>query len=306
MSRKEWAGVLAACVSSALGGTAVVATRAVVGQIDPLALAALRHLIGAACLLPLALSRGRARPARADWPAVAGLGLLFFGLFPYLFTLSLSMTTAARGSLALSTLPLVTLGVAAFLGAERLTGGKLAGVLVALTGVALALSGRMAGVPDGAWRGDLVMVGAALVGAVYNVRSRPCLARYPAVVFTAWAMAAGAAAPPLVVVVEQTAGRDRRAVVFVETPAGRQRRQIAAEDLVRRTRKLWAYPVVVLAWPFAVAFDVTLGAAIVAGAAAFESRAEHDRSEAAAAADQDGSGLCGRCQQEREDRAILK
>ncbi len=116
----------------------------------------------------------------------------------------------------------------------------------------------------------------------------------------------GAAAPPLVVVVEQTAGRDRRAVVFVETPAGRQRRQIAAEDLVRRTRKLWAYPVVVLAWPFAVAFDVTLGAAIVAGAAAFESRAEHDRSEAAVAADQDGSGLCGRCQQEREDRAILK
>ncbi len=194
MSRKEWAGVLAACVSSALGGTAVVATRAVVGQIDPLALAALRYLIGAACLLPLALARGRARPARADWPAVAGLGLLFFGLFPYLFTLSLSMTTAARGSLALSTLPLVTLGVAAFLGAERLTGGKLAGVLVALTGVALALSGRMAGVPDGAWRGDLVMVGAALVGAVYNVRSRPCLARYPAAVFTAWAMAAGAAA----------------------------------------------------------------------------------------------------------------
>lgn len=194
MSRKEWAGVLAACASSALGGTAVVATRAVVGQIDPLTLAALRYLIGAACLLPLALARGGGRPARADRPAVAGLGLLFFALFPYLFTLSLSMTTAARGSLALSTLPVLTLTVAALLGAERLTGGKTAGVLVALAGVALALSGRMAGMPEGAWRGDVVMVAAAMVGALYNVRSRPYLAHYPAVVFTAWAMAAGAAA----------------------------------------------------------------------------------------------------------------
>jgi drug/metabolite transporter (DMT)-like permease len=129
MPRGEWAGVLAACAASALGGTAVVTTRAVVGAVDPLTLAALRFLIGAACLLPLALAGRRASPAAGDRAAVLGLGLLFFALFPYLFTLSLSITTAALGALALSTLPLLTLALAALLGAERLTAGLLAVLL---------------------------------------------------------------------------------------------------------------------------------------------------------------------------------
>ena len=60
-------------------------------------------LVGLALLIALAF-RGR-WPERRDWVAVAGLGILFFGVFMALFNAALRYTTAARGALALSTLP---------------------------------------------------------------------------------------------------------------------------------------------------------------------------------------------------------
>jgi drug/metabolite transporter (DMT)-like permease len=106
-------GVVAAMLSSGLGGTAVGATRYVIGASDPLTIGALRFGIGFVFLLPVAVLQGATWPSRRDWLGVAGLGLLFFGLFPILFNASLAFTTAARGALALSTLPLLTMVVAA-------------------------------------------------------------------------------------------------------------------------------------------------------------------------------------------------
>ena len=90
----ELSGVVAAILSSGLGGTAVGATRYVVGASDPLTLGAFRFGIGFAVLLPIALAQGPRWPAARDWLGVAGLGLLFFGLFPVLFNASLAFTTA--------------------------------------------------------------------------------------------------------------------------------------------------------------------------------------------------------------------
>ena len=97
----------------------------------------LRHRLSV--LLPLAWWKGDAWPRRCDWPGTAGLGVLYFALFPILFNASLIFTTAARGSLALSTLPLLTMLVGAALGSEALTARKFVGVLIAMGGVALAL-----------------------------------------------------------------------------------------------------------------------------------------------------------------------
>lgn len=201
MDRRERIGIVAACCSSLLGGVSVVATRAVVGAVDPVVLASLRYGIGALCLLPLAAAARAAWPARGDRAAAVALGILFFAAFAWLFNTALAYTTAARGSLALSTLPLLTLVIAALLRAEPLTGAKLAGVAVAMLGVAVALSGRLAGtVPPGAWRGDLIMIATALCGAFYNVLSRPYLKRYPALSWTACGMRSGTAALALAIV----------------------------------------------------------------------------------------------------------
>jgi drug/metabolite transporter (DMT)-like permease len=186
-------GVLAAVLSSALGGTSIGATRFLVDAMDPLAIGSFRFGIGFVLLLPLALLQAGHWPPRRDWLAVTGLGLLFFAAFPILFNASLIFTTAARGALALSTLPLLTMIVGAALGSEALSARKSTGVLVAISGVSLALLAGLTTAPVGAWRGDLLMIAAAFCMALYSIWSKPFIARSGPIPFTTLAMAAGAA-----------------------------------------------------------------------------------------------------------------
>ncbi len=188
----ELAGVLAAVLSSGLGGTSIGATRYLTAILDPLAIGSFRFAIGFALLLPIALVRRGPWPARRDWAGIAGLGFLFFCLFPILFNAALIFTTAARGALALSTLPLLTMVVGAALGAEALTRRKAIGVVVATVGVALALLSGLAAAPAGAWRGDLLMVLAALCMALYGIWSKPFIRRTGPIPFTVVAMGVGA------------------------------------------------------------------------------------------------------------------
>jgi len=193
-SMNEKTGVLLALLSSMLGGGAAVATRFLIGGVDPLTLAAVRFGGGALCLAPLALLLRPKWPSRADLPAVAGLGFLFYGVFIAFYNLALSYTTVARGTLALSTLPLLTMVAGALLGVEALSARKTAGVLLATGGVALALTASLGNAPEGAWRGDLIMTGATLCMALYNVYARPYIARSSALGFLTVGMMAGGGA----------------------------------------------------------------------------------------------------------------
>ena len=194
----EWIGVTIALASSCLGGTAAAITRYLVGNADPITLAILRWGIGFACLLPTALLLGVRWPPRRDWPAVALLGMCFFGLFFVLYNIAIGFTTAARASLALATLPLHTMVIAALLGIEPLTLRKSAGVCIAVLGVVAALAYGLSAAPSGAWRGELIMTGAVLCMAFYNVWSRPFIQRSSALGFLTVGMGAGAAALILV------------------------------------------------------------------------------------------------------------
>jgi drug/metabolite transporter (DMT)-like permease len=168
-----------------------VATRFLVATIEPEALAAFRFGVGFLVLLPLAL--GARWPSGRDWIGVALLGVLFYAVFFVLFALALAYTTAARGALALSALPLVTMALAALLGVERLSPRKSAGVLIAVGGVAVALGAGFAEAPAGAWRGDLIMAGATLCMALYSILSKPFAARSSAMGFLVGGMGIGAA-----------------------------------------------------------------------------------------------------------------
>lgn len=184
-------GVLAAVLSSSVGGMNTAVTRYAIGATDPITLAALRFGLGFILLMPIALAFQSRWPQRRDWIGVACLGILFFGIFMALFNLSLRYTTAARGALALSTLPLMTMVAGAALRIEPLTQRKTSGVLVAMAGVALALATGLADAPAGAWRGDAIMMVAALCYALYNVWSRPFIARSDSLAFVAVGMGAG-------------------------------------------------------------------------------------------------------------------
>ena len=188
----ERAGVIAAVCSSALGGTAAAVTRYVVGATDAVTLAAFRFGIGVVLILPIALLLHSRWPRGRDWLGVALLGVFFFSIFFVIYNIAMSLTTAARGSLALCTLPLVTMVVAAALGREALTARKTLGVLIAVGGVAAALAAGLVDAPEGAWRGDLSMAAGTLCMAFYNVWSRPFMARSSLLGFLASGMAFGA------------------------------------------------------------------------------------------------------------------
>lgn len=190
----EGVGVAIAIVSSALGGTAAAVTRYLVTSADPLTLSILRWGIGFLCVLPVALLLRVRWPSRADWPIVALLGLSFYGLFFIFYNLAMGYTTAARASLALSTLPLQTMVAGALLGIEALSWRKVTGVLIAVLGVCAALATGLAQAPQGAWRGELIMVGAVLCMSFYNVFSRPFIQRSSALGFLAVGMGSGAVA----------------------------------------------------------------------------------------------------------------
>src|SRR5262249_35569883 len=188
----QWFGVLIAVVSSSLGGTAAAVTLYLVGNADPITVAILRWGIGLLCLLPTALFLGVRWPPRRDWAPIVALGLCLFGIFFVLYNIAVSYTTAARASLALSTLPLQTMVVGALLGIEPLTKRKTVGVCVAVLGVFAALASGLSAAPSGAWRGELIMTGAGLCMAFYNVWSRPFSQRSSALGFLTVGMGAGA------------------------------------------------------------------------------------------------------------------
>jgi len=182
----------AAILSNALGGSAIVATRYLAGAVDAPTMGVARFGGGFVVLTACIFWTRDKWPARSDWPKAAALGICMFGLFPLLFNASLAHTTAARGALALATVPMLTIAIAALLGIERPTLWRTLGVLVSTGGVAASLGASLGSSPVGAWRGDVLMVAAGCCMACYNILSRPFLDRSGALPFTTFCMGSGA------------------------------------------------------------------------------------------------------------------
>lgn len=191
MNRIAWA-VLAAAVTGVQVGAAITATRYVAADISPASLAFLRYAIGVACLVPAVALAPRIRFARGDILPIALLGIGQFGVLIALLNYGLRTVPAGRGALIFASFPLLTLMVAALAGHECVTARKLAGILLTLAGVALALGEKVTG--SGTLAGELAILASAATGAVCSVLYRPYLARYPTLPISAFAMAAAAAA----------------------------------------------------------------------------------------------------------------
>ncbi|MEO8040465.1 MAG: DMT family transporter [Betaproteobacteria bacterium] len=186
--------VLSACLSSILGGSAIVATRYVVPEAGVPATILLRFAGASVLMLAFTLPRMPIRVARGDAPVIVALGLVQFAVFPWLFTTSLSHIPAARAAMVLSTQPLFTLAFSAAVGRERLSVLKVIGGVIALVAVAFALGDRVAAADADTWKGDLYMFGAVLSGSIYNVASGYALRRYRALVVASVMIPTGAVA----------------------------------------------------------------------------------------------------------------
>ena len=168
---------LAACLSTALGGSAFVAMRFLVTETEPVTIAFLRNFVAAVVLTIIAVVVIRRWPSPRELLVMGAMGAVFFGGLQLIFSNALVYTTASRGALAYTTAPFMTLLIAAAFGIERPTRQKFIGIVVATLGVVVAL-GQGAGAPPDAWIGDgLILIG-ALITAVFGVWSSRALQRH--------------------------------------------------------------------------------------------------------------------------------
>lgn len=189
----EVRGLAAAAATGVQVGLAMVATRALAGELGPVTLALMRYAVGLAVLVPFAMRIRWSRVARADILPVLGLGIAQFGLLVALLNWGLARVPASRGALIFATFPLLTMVLGAALGREPMSTRKALGTLISIAGVALTLgAGLMQG--GGSFAGGLAVLAAAGVGAICAVLYRPYLMRYPTLQVGSSAMAAAVVA----------------------------------------------------------------------------------------------------------------
>lgn len=181
----------AAALTAALSaGTAVVATRFVIGETDPLALVFYRYVISIICFAPvMPMLWPKERLAAAEYAKIAAFGILFFVLFPWGFNAALHYNPAARGAVGLATIPIQTLLVAVVFGREKLTAAKVAGVALAFCGILVAFGTAAFGHGDGgSLKGDGLMLLGVFCAAIYSVFGRATLMKHGALFVTALGM----------------------------------------------------------------------------------------------------------------------
>ena len=184
--------VVAAAATGVQVGSAIVATRFVIDQTDPVTLAFLRYLIGFCLLLIPAWRASRGWFNRRDVLPIAGLGITQFGILIVLMNYGLQYIPSARAALIFASVPLLTMTLGALIGYERMTLLKTVGVLLTIVGVGFALGEKVL-IPAAAevgWIGELAVLASALCAALCSIFYRPYLSKYPTLQVSAFAMLA--------------------------------------------------------------------------------------------------------------------
>jgi drug/metabolite transporter (DMT)-like permease len=190
---KAWQVTLAILCCHILTGTASVSTRYLVSVLPPVEVAFLRYFLGGLALLPFLFLFRTTTLNRILLLKIAGLGMLFFGLFPFLFSWAFIYTTAARGSLVLATMPIWTMLISKAIGHETVSAKSFIAIVLTLAGLVIALSDKLLIVSEHGFlfKGELIMLLTALVGAIYAIFSQQVLRLVPATTMTPLAMLAG-------------------------------------------------------------------------------------------------------------------
>ncbi|HIF50915.1 MAG TPA: DMT family transporter [Thiotrichaceae bacterium] len=192
---KTWTPTIALIVCHALTGTASVLMRYFVNILEPVEIAFLRYLLGGLFILPLFFIFRNPNLTRSLCVKTAVLGILFFGIFPFLFAQAFVYTNAARGSLVLATMPIWTMLIAKAIGHDKVNLLSIFAISITLLGLFIALSDKLfMSVNEAAsFKGELIMLLTAIIGAIYAIHARPVLKQIPASTMTPIAMLAGCA-----------------------------------------------------------------------------------------------------------------
>jgi drug/metabolite transporter (DMT)-like permease len=183
-------------------GTNFTAVKIVVDSVPPILFAATRFtLAGSLLLLFVPFLEGENRLRREDFLPVLGLGIVGITLTQTVFTVGVSLTTAANTALVYSTAPVWGMLLGFVLGLERPRFTGVLGIGLSLLGVGFIVYGGLdfAGT---SLVGDALILAAAVFWGSYTVMSLSLLRRYTPLALAAYAMTLGGlAAFPLAALV---------------------------------------------------------------------------------------------------------
>jgi len=104
----------------------------------------------------------------------------------FLYVTGLSLTTAINATLLSTTIPVFTLFVSILFGYDRLSSRRLIGIMLAAAGVIYLVNPARADLSHQTTAGNLLLVGNALLYAVYIVISKDLFQRYGALNVITW------------------------------------------------------------------------------------------------------------------------
>ncbi len=173
-------------------GANVVAVKAVLADVPPILFAFVRF--GSAFLVLLAVLKWREGSVglpRGDILPLLLLGLAGFGLYQDLWATALGRTTASNSALITAATPVSTMLIAAAVGSDTLSRGKVIGAAISLSG-AVGVVGATHGFGfTGASAGDLMTFAATLCWACYVAFGAPVLRRHSPLRTATWAIGFG-------------------------------------------------------------------------------------------------------------------
>ena len=172
-------------------GTNFTAVKIVVDSVPPILFAATRFTLAGLLLLLFVPFLGREnRLRREDFFPVLGLGIVGITLTQTVFTLGVSLTTAANTALVYSTAPVWGMLLGFVLGLERPRFTGVLGIGFSLLGVGFIVYGGLefAGT---SLAGDALILVAAVFWGSYTVLSLSLLGRYSPLALAAYAMTLG-------------------------------------------------------------------------------------------------------------------
>ncbi|MCA1616440.1 MAG: DMT family transporter [Acidobacteria bacterium] len=142
-------------------------------EFPPLAFTALRFTLAALLLALIVYAReGSLAPPRGGFWKLAGLGFVGNTVYQLLFIVGLDLTTAGNTALLISTTPVLVALLGAALRIERVTRHVGAGVALAFAGIVFVLASRGVALSLDTLGGDLIILCASLLWALYTLGVR--------------------------------------------------------------------------------------------------------------------------------------
>ncbi len=153
-------------------GSTFVVTKATVQEIPPLVLGALRFVLAAIVLVPIAMARGGLKTLPRPLPlgSLLMMGVIGIALFHSAFNLALVYGSASQGALVFALVPAAVAVAAVLWLQERLPRRRIAGIVLSMIGVAVVISGGEAsGQSPRPVLGSVWMLAAVVAWAAYTI-----------------------------------------------------------------------------------------------------------------------------------------